>query len=306
MEEIPKATCLAWVAGRLMPDGGYCAFRDAETRAGFSNIADTAHALEIFRRLGEPPPELSRTAAWIDSLEKASLALTRSPALAWALSARVHAGLPWRDKERWLFLEEVERLLDDGEREESEGVDADLASLLRLPRTPDLPGPLARRLPALVDLLEAREGEEGRPLTLPALEDRMTVIEKGGGPSPEEIRRRSHEEERFRHPVWGWIRTRGSTATDLFVIRAGVRLADLLQAPFDVDLIQDLVLACRSRSGGFGPLPGAIPGLDATLCAVEILQRLPPFQGSSRSKARPDQGLIPENTLGPECPREDP
>ncbi|MGC8529522.1 MAG: hypothetical protein ACP5OP_04900 [Leptospirillia bacterium] len=293
-----KVACLEWVTSRRMPDGGYCAFRDEKTRAGFSNIADTAWALEIFRRLKEAPPEVSSTAKWIESCQRGTLALSRSPALAFALSARVHAGLPWRQEERRLYLEEVERLLDDGDREKMEGVDEDLASLLRVPQAPDLPRSLSRRLPVLVGNLEARDLREARPQTLPALEDRLTLLEKSGTLSPKEIHRRGQEEETFRHTVWGWTRSRGSTAVDLFVIRAGVRLANRLQAPFDTALIEDLVLSCRSRLGGFGPLPGAIPGLDATLCAVEILQRIHPSRlgSSSRGKARPDHGFIPEDT----------
>ena len=294
MQELTrKRACLSWVAGRLMPDGGYCAFRETEWRAGFSNIADTAHALEIFRRLGESPPELLRTAAWIESRQRSSPALARSPALAWTLMARTQAGLPFREEERRLYLEEVGRLLCDGEGEESERVDEDLAALLRLPRAPDLPGSLASRLSDLVGALAVREERERRPLTLPALEDRLTILEKSGVISPEEILRMSQAEESFRHPVWGWTRTRGSTAFDLFVVRSGVRLAARHRAPVDAGAIEALAWASQSRGGGFGPLPGALPGLDATLCAVEILQRIRP----TPLPAFPDRkGRAPEET----------
>ena len=293
MEHRRTAACLAWVAGRLMPDGGYCAFRDEGFRAGFSNIADTAWALEIFRCLREIPPELPRTAAWIESLQRNSLAWSRSPALAWTLMARTQAGLPFREEERELYLDEIGRLLEDGEREEGERVDEDLAALLRLPGAPDLPGPLTSRLSDLVGALAVREERERRPLTLPALEDRLTILEKSGVISPEEILRMSQAEDSFRHPVWGWTRTRGSTAFDLFVVRSGVRLAARHRAPVDAGAIEALAWASQSRGGGFGPLPGALPGLDATLCAVEILQRirptpLPAFPGR--------KGRAPEET----------
>ncbi len=192
-----------------------------------------------------------------------------------------------------MFLEEVERLAEDGEREEGERVDEDLAALLRLPGAPDLPGSLASRLSDLVGALELRKERECRPLTLPALADRLTILAKGGV-SPEEILRMSQEEESFRHPVWGWIRTRGSTAFDLFVVRSGVRLAARRRAPVDTEAIESLVLSCQSRGGGFGPLPGAIPGLDATLCAVEILQSIRP---TLREPSPRQGGKAPEETL---------
>ena len=293
MEHRRTAACLAWVAGRLMPDGGYCAFRDEGFRAGFSNIADTAWALEIFRRLREIPPELPRTAAWIESLQRNSLAWSRSPALAWTLMARSQAALPFREEERGMFLEEVERLAEDGEREEGERVDEDLAALLRLPGAPDLPGSLASRLSDLVGALELRKERECRPLTLPALADRMTILAKGGV-SPEDILRMSQEEESFRHPVWGWIRTRGSNSFEIFVVRSGARLAARRRAPVDTEAIESLVLSCQSRGGGFGPLPGAIPGLDATLCAVEILQSIRPTlrEPSPRQGGRAPRGNV--------------
>jgi len=53
---------------------------------------------------------------------------------------------------------------------------------------------------------------------------------------------------------------------------AGLRILHHFgQRPRDSARIRDFVVACQSSAGGFGRVPGAIPRLDDTLRAVEIL-----------------------------------
>lgn len=268
-----------------MGDGGYCTFRDPESGGGFSNIADTCHALEIWRALGIKPPGLFETVRWIRTQRERSPLLHRSPALHWLLSAMDHAGLPWQAKERELFCGEVRRLLDLAPSHgETDDLLLELASLLRLPGAPPLDPP---ELPHLGELAES-----SRPLTLPGLEARVDCMKKSGLYSQEELLRERKKEESFRHPVLGWVLVPGSTASDLFVLRSGWRLSGgAPQDPWLARVVSETVRACRGREGGFAPIPGAAPNLHATACALALSASAFPVR---REQTEPDDNAVGE------------
>ncbi|MGC8500857.1 MAG: hypothetical protein ACP5OS_06750 [Leptospirillia bacterium] len=284
-----------------MGDGGYCTFRDPESGGGFSNIADTCHALEIWRALGIEPPGLFETVRWIRTQEERSSFLHRSPALHWLLSALDQAGLPWQARERELFFGEVRRLLDLAlPAEETDDLLLDLASLLRLPGSPPLDPAELSHLGELAG--RSREGgaQSPRPLTLPGLEARVDCMKKSGLFSREELLRERKKEESFRHPVLGWVLVPGSTASDLFVLRSGWRLSG--GAPHDpwlARVVSETVRACRGREGGFAPICGAAPNLHASACALALSASA--FPGR-REPAEPDDKALGETETLPSGP----
>jgi len=255
-----------------MPDGGYCTFRDPESGGGFSNIADTCHALSLFSKLGIDPPALDETVRWIEAESVRSPVLHRSPALHWRLKAMGLAGLPWPETEGDLFARELDRLLGSSPGPgETFDLIREVADLLRLRDSPPLESGQIRSIRKYLESAGEGRAKSSRPATLPELEDRVVLMEASGLFSREEILQEREKEEGFRHRVLGWILTPESTASDLFVLRAGWRLSGgAPRDPWLVRVVAGTVRACQGREGGFAPIPGAAPNLAATDCALDL------------------------------------
>ncbi len=255
-----------------MDDGGYCTFRDPKSGGGFSNIADTCHALSLFSKLGIDPPALDETVRWIEAESVRSPVLHRSPALHWRLKTMGLAGLPWPETEGELFARELDRLLGSSPGpDETFDLIREVADLLRLQDAPPLGSEEAQKIKDRLEAAGSDRARIARPATLPEVEARVLLMEASGLFSKEEILRERKKEEGFRHPVLGWILTPGSTASDLFVLRAGWRLSGgAPRDPWIARVVAGTVRACRGREGGFAPIPGAAPNLASTDCALDL------------------------------------
>ncbi len=248
-----------------MPDGGYCAFRDPESGAGFSNVADTCFALYSFRRLGKEIPSLPETRFWILRALSEDGGHWRSPFLSWALEAKRLAGMPFSDEDRFLMRQEAARLLSEKVLpQERSGLLRDLVFLFRvrlfagIPKDPE-------EAKALSLLLGEGSSASGVPAILEAAD--RAFLTAPDLPSPGEWP--------YRHPTLGYVLVPGSSRSDLFILLAGLRMRKDPPGPEEADLLRIRVLFCQGREGGFSPVGGARPTLEATEAALEILARLP-------------------------------
>ena len=245
-----------------MPDGGYCSFHDPESGAGFSNVADTCFCLSAFRLLGREIPDLSKTRSFILQVLSTDGLHRQSPYLSWALESKLLAGLPLSGEEGQLLRKETVRLLaEKGAWIERSDLVGEIARLMKVRLLAGLPpdqeetGPLS----ALV-----RDSPE-----LPTiLELCYLVFLSGLLPGGHRV---STSERLYRHPSLGYILVPGSSRSDLFVLLAGLRLREEPLDSGEILRFRIRVLFCQGLAGGFGPVGGARPTLEATRAALEIL-----------------------------------
>jgi hypothetical protein len=259
-----------------IPKKGYCHFRDPESGAGFSNIADTFWALSSYRLLKTAPPFLSSTRAWLKQEFDQNPVFRDSPYLFWALGGLELAGEPITESMVDLLVLETERLLND------QIADSELPSLLR-----DLEAILALRLHLSIPVSEreknllagclSREDGFSGELSLPELKTRSVLADwaKRGGGEVDRLKERG-----FRDRVFGYVLVPGSSRSDLFVLRVGLSLRKDPLDPSRILDLTDLVYSCQSRDGGFGLVGGAIPTLEATCAALAILLHFLPLSGA--------------------------
>ena len=248
-----------------MPDGGYCSFHDPESGAGFSNVADTCFCLSAFRLLGGEIPELSKTRSFILQVLSTDGLHRQSPYLSWALESKLLAGLPLSGEEGQLLRKETVRLLSaKGSWIEQSDLVGEIARLMNVRLLSGLPpeqeeiGPLSaliRDSPELPTILELSD------LAL------LSGLLPGG-------RRVSTSERLYRHPSLGYVLVPGSSRSDLFILLAGLRLREEPLDSGEILRFRIRVLFCQGLGGGFGPVGGARPTLEATRAALEILSLL--------------------------------
>lgn len=261
-------------------EGGYCYFRDPESGAGFPNGADTCWALATFRFLGSDPPFLARTGRWLRDERDRNETARLSPALFWFLEGLRLAGVPFSSEDRDCLVRETARLLEDWTSpSELPSLFEDLAPLLCLRRKSSLPLSEKEkgRLKALLDL----EVDLPHPSPLPELRTRVVLMEESGRFSKEMIAKERSIESEYRHPVFGYVIVPGSSRSDLFILRSGLLLRKDPLAPFEIQSLEGLLLFCQSREGGFGPVGGAVPTLEATSAALELSHLLSGLSSST-------------------------
>ena len=256
---------LAYLDRCRMPDGGYCSFHDPSSGAGFSNVADTCWSLSAWSLLGGEIPELSKTRSFIlhelstDGLHR------QSPYLSWALESKLLAGLSLSEEEGRLLRKETFRLLmDEGSWIERSDLVGEITRLMKvrllsglLPGQDEI-GPLSgliRESPEVPTILE------------------LCDLAFLSGLLPEESQVPTGE-RLYRHPSLGYVLVPGSSRSDLFILLAGLRLREEPLDSGEILRFRIRVLFCQGLGGGFGPVGGARPTLEATRTALEILALL--------------------------------
>ena len=251
------------------PEGGYCYFRDPESGAGFPNGADTFWALSAFRFLESDPPFLTHTRRWLRNKLDQNVATRTSPYLFWFLESLRLSRAPFSSEDRLCLARETARLLDNRASSlEISSLLYDLGSVLSLRRGLhlSLSEKEKGRLKELLDL----ESNLPRPFPLPELRTRIVLMEESGGFSQEKIAKERSRESEYRHPVFGYVIVPGSSRSDLFVLRSGLLMRKDPLSLFEIQMLEDLILFCQSRKGGFGPVGGSVPTLEATAAALEL------------------------------------
>lgn len=272
MIQLRREELLAFLGRCRMPDGGFCAFRDPESGAGFPNVADTWFALSSLTRLGEENPALPEDRRWILRRLSEEESHRRSPYLAWALGSKRLAGIPLSGEDRILLRQESSRLLSERVTpEEAPDLLRELAFLFRVRLLAGVP-PDGDEKETLTLFLRDKSPVGDLPTLLEGadrffLEGLLHRPSGPSGPVPEEAP--------YRHPVLGYVLVPGSSRSDLFILLAGLRMRKKPPEPEEADALRLRVLFCQGTGGGFAPVGGARPTLEATEAALEILSRLP-------------------------------
>ncbi len=281
MNSLNRNNLLRYLNHCRTPDGGYCYFRDPESGVGFPNGADTFWALSAFQFLESDPPFLTRTRRWLRNELDQNVATRTSPYLFWFLEGLHLSRAPFSLEDRLCLVRETARLLDN--RASSSDLPSlldDLGSVLSLRRGLhlSLSEKEKGRLKELLDL----ELDLPRSFSLPELWTRSVLMEESGGFSQEKIAKERSRENEYRHPVFGYVILPGSSRSDLFVLRSGLLMRKAPLSLFEIQMLEDLILSCQSWKGGFGPVGGAVPTLEATSVALELTVLLSHFRHPTR------------------------
>lgn len=281
MNSLNRNNLLRYLNRCRTPKGGYCYFWDPESGAGFPNGADTCWALAAYRSLGSDPPFLSGTCRWLRNELDQNGPMRISPYLFWFLEGLRLARAPFSSEDHLCLLRETERLLDDWTTpSDIPFLFEDLAPLLFLRGRAHLP--LSEKEKSrLKELLEMEAGLP-RPFPLPELRTRLFLMEESGRFSKEMIAKEQSLERDYRDPLFGYVLVPGSSRSDLFVLRSGLLMRKDPLIPFEIQVLEDLILLCQSREGGFGPVGGAVPTLEATSVALELTVLLSHFRHPTR------------------------
>jgi len=268
------AACESYVTSRQCPDAGFCFYRAWGVEE--SNPADTCAAIASLRLLSADIPRRDAVVRWLRATQLADGRFP-SPTVAWyALDALRHLDEVLRADPRPYLHECVARLVP--------WLDADLspsAALLELARLVEsclgegVALASAARDIAASNVRSLRSGNGGYGRPQPNLIDTdcavavlfMLDLPAADGPLREFLSRCEDPEQGFRLVPDG---SGGSLAST----RAGLRLCTHLGAQVPARAAagsRRFALACRTSNGGFGRSPGAIPTLDDTRFALEIL-----------------------------------
>ncbi len=256
-----------YLVARQTPSGGFCFYRWGGIEE--PNLADTDHALSALQRLDLPVPNADRVAAFADRFRGSAQpdallhlvgidrALGRNPAADAALCGVVAALSPpaspqvdggpvdvWLRRVR-LFVDLRRRVgvACDGER-----LLADLERLLH--------GGGFGTPPNLIDTRTALEIADccGRPLRRDDIRQFVDALQV---------------------PVLAFTSTLTSRMGRLDLIASGVASCALLGLPLRHrgDALR-FILDCQSDSGGFANAPGALPDIERTAAAIDIVLEL--------------------------------
>ena len=251
-----------------MPDGGFCSFHEPESGAGFSNVADTYFALDCFRLLPEKPQDLQKTAGWIQQVLEADGMYRRVPYLSWCLLSKIRLRLSLDFQEREALKTESIRLMrEEVQENEWASLVRDLAFLMNVRLEGNLAPHSAEREQVGTFLRKAIAVKLEK--TILELADLLFLSQ-----FYPDVRDMLPDEGRYRHPEWGYVLVPGSSRSDLFIILAGYGLRKDSLNSEEKSSIRQRVLFCQETNGGFGPVGGALPTLEASHAAMKLLHLL--------------------------------
>jgi hypothetical protein len=188
------------------------------------------------------------------------------------LAALCLAGDPLTEADRNLLLKEAESLLNEQVPDsEIPSLLGDLGAIFSLRLR--LGHPLTQHERNLLGKLLAQEESIPGVLPLPELQNRifLETLAKKETTAPD-----VPGEDSYRHRVFGYTLVPGTSRSDLFVMRSGFLMRQDPLSRSEFERLNSLIVLCQSREGGFGPVGGAIPTLEATCAALYLLLVLLP------------------------------
>jgi hypothetical protein len=136
--------------------------------------------------------------------------------------------------------------------------------------------PLAQGERALLAGLLRHGRKNESPVPLPELRDRIFLGRYAGASDDRNLVGNLPEEREYRDVIFGYVLVPGTSRSDLFVLRAGLSIRKEPLLPSEILAMKKMLLPCQGREGGFGPVGGAIPTLEATWTALDLLRLLLP------------------------------
>lgn len=260
------------MVSRQCPDAGFCFYRAWGVEE--SNPADTCAAVACLRLLSEEVPRRPAVLRWLHATQHADGAF-ETPTIAWYALDALHQldESPRVDPREYLHGQaECLALWSNADVRGSEALLL-LARLVELCARHGAPLRPAERdvVEANVRSLRSGDGGYGTPHSnLVDTECAVAVLRLLGLPTGDTALR-----DFLRHcedAQQGFRLVPGSSASSLAVTHAGLRLCVRLDAALATAAAASrFALSCQASNGGFGRTTGAIPTLDDTRLALEIL-----------------------------------
>lgn len=270
---------LPYASNRQMENGAYSSWRYMDS--GLASVKDTFWALRIHENLLSVAPGTGRTRQWLDTVLEDICAGGESENLFYALFSRRMLRMPWPELEGWLKRSSAGLLADISEGQNMGGkirecllwLQIERINAVRLDGLRDSIGKFIENcykrvmnqrvmpdLPTYGALIESLF-ETGRPLTY--------FSKDCLGP--------------YRDDVAGYRLTPDSRTGSMETLWWGVWLDHRFSGKNmpHPEILCPLLDSHKTRNGGYGPRPGAIPDLESTGMALDILLW---------SGARPDNG----------------
>jgi hypothetical protein len=265
--------CYEYIVGRQTMDAGFCFYSYHDWGVEEPNAPDTYAAVASLGLLDRPVPRRAAVADWLEAQQ--------DPYGGFPILIIAHATLkalrllgeaPLRDPSA--FLEETAGIygLTDPTGREPSGWLSNALRCVELWRDHGLAltEPIRARVAAALERLRGRNGGYGKPGTsLPDTANAIALAEALGLPlDPGALT----YARRCEGAPYGFNITPRAVSSGLETHQAGLQvLRRFGAAPRDPVLVRQYVAGCQTSRGGFGRVPGAVPRLDDTLRALEIL-----------------------------------
>lgn len=262
----------AYIAGRQSPSGGFCFYRYGGVEE--PSLGDTYYAVAALRLFGLSVPNTRRAADFVGKARIFGLTYLYFCAFTFE-----HLGLGDRVSQQ--VLDQIAALTIDLPHA-SRSIDRSgwLESLRKTIRLQRRFAPLARGAADryghvaqfMQDLL--RDGGFG---VRGDLWDTYLAVSVGTLLGLEMTADTAAFVDSLQQPPFGFMMTPSATVASLDVVFAGVRCCGLLQLPVRRELeVIDFLLGCQTADGGFAHAPGALPNLEFTYRALQIIAALAP------------------------------
>jgi hypothetical protein len=275
---IDVEACSSYTRSRQTRQGGFCFCMDRAWGVEEPNTPDTYAAVAIFRLLDRAVPEVERCWAWLQAQQDAAGGYPTLVIGFAALKALQLLGArPLRDPRR--FLQDQARLLHltDPAHLHFPGQLCSALRCLRLWQDYSLTVTEQMRAAIAVGLGQLRGDNGGYGAPGANLLDTTAAVALAAIlalPVDRAVLAYARQCER---PPYGFHVTPLTTSSSLESQHAGLQVLQHFHAlPRELARMREFVASCQTASGGFGRAPGAVPRLDDTLHALEILVILAP------------------------------
>ena len=254
-----------YLRSRQSCNGGFCFYRYGGLDE--PNLHDTYHAVAAFRLLGEEVPRGDETSRFLAAFPAAGV-----HQLYYCVFALDMLGRAQLDDGR---LQSIASLtLHVPERADAASPSGWLEAALRLLR-------LRKRLgrstdgeiaAAFVAQLESEGGGYGDKPNLLDTFSCLRILALLAKPLPAAAARFV---ERLQMPSFGFTMSEDSSMASLELVEAGVKCCAMLGVPvrYPADALA-FALACQTGNGGFSRTPGALPGIEQTRRALQVIALL--------------------------------
>lgn len=254
-----------YLRGRQSYNGAFCFYRSYGVDE--PNLHDTYHAVAGFRLLRAQPPRDERLAEFLGTFPAAGV--HQLYYCAFALEMLDHGALIPGP-----HLRNIEALglpCHPGQGAPSSAwLEATLRALRLKGRFAELPP--CGEVGALVDRLEHEGGFGEKPNIIDTYVCLGILSLLGSQPMEDRVARFVAA---LQQPSFGFTLTADSGVASLDVIQAGLKCCAMLSVPvrYAADIV-GFTLACQTSSGGFSRSPGALPDIEQTHRALQIIAML--------------------------------
>jgi hypothetical protein len=258
---------VSYLHGRQLPNGAYSSIYCEGVE--LPSIKDTGWALRSFRILEIQPERSADTLAWLMHIERNLLSAGDIESVSLFVEGILVLGGKVPDLSEFLKGSRERLFPGEGSRFEEEGRLEEFRLWLELEQKGPGKDPEGRG--KIRDFLEDRFLPRERE-DLPSLSDGLLACRSSGIDLPPMSLERW---EAFQDPVTGFRFTPYSRMATIKTLWAGLRISELYGLTVRYrEEIRDYADFCRTKNGGYGRRPGAVPDIESTGIALLVLESL--------------------------------